>query len=163
MVELIDFPATVEALTGITPAHTHFGRSLLPVLAGETDEHRDAVFCEGGRLHGETHCMELESTAYQTPQGLYWPRLSLQRSEGPELGKAVMCRTKEFKYVRRLYETDELYDLRADPAELHNRIDDANAGRSSSLANVLAQLKGRLLTFYLETCDVVPHDADLRS
>ncbi len=37
------------------PGHTHFARSLLPVLAGETEEHRDAVVCEGGRLHGETH------------------------------------------------------------------------------------------------------------
>ena len=115
LVELVDFPATVEALTGIEPEHTHFGRSLLPLLAGETDEHRDAVFCEGGRLHGETHCMELESTSSQVPDGLYWPRVNLQTSEGPEHTKAVMCRTKDYKYVRRLYESDELYDLRADP------------------------------------------------
>jgi arylsulfatase A-like enzyme len=157
LVELTDFSATVEALTGIEPAHTHFGRSLLPVLAGETDEHRDAVFCEGGRLHGETHCMERESTAYQNPSGLYWPRLTLQSQEGPEHTKAVMCRTKELKYVRRLYEQDELYDLRADPGEQHNRIDDP------SLAGALAELKERLLTFYLETADVVPHDTDRRS
>ena len=156
MVELIDFPATVEALTGIALEHTHFGWSLLPVLAGETDEHRDAVFCEGGRLHGERHCMELESTSSQNPTGLYWPRMDMQRSEGPEHTKAVMCRTKDFKYVRRLYESDELYDLRADPVELHNRIDDP------ALAGVLIQLKERLLTFYLETCDVVPHDTDRR-
>jgi arylsulfatase A-like enzyme len=156
LVELIDFPATVEALTGIVPNHTHFGRSLLPVLAGETDAHRDAVFCEGGRLHGETHCMELESTSSQNPRGLYWPRMELQRSEGPAHTKAVMCRTRDFKYVRRLYESDELYDLCADPAELHNRIDDP------SLADVLARLRERLLTFYLETCDVVPHDTDRR-
>jgi arylsulfatase A-like enzyme len=156
MVELIDFPATVEALTGIEPQHTHFGRSLLPVLAGETDAHRDAVFCEGGRLHGEVHCMELESAQSQDPSGLYWPRLSLQAQEGPEHTKAVMCRTKEFKYVRRLYESDELYDLRADRGEEHNRIDDP------ALAPVLAGLKDRLLTFYLETCDVVPHDTDRR-
>ncbi|MCP3976232.1 MAG: DUF4976 domain-containing protein, partial [bacterium] len=70
--------------------------------------------------------------------------------------KAVMCRTKEFKYVRRLYESDELYDLRADPGELHNRIDDP------ALADTLAQLQERLLTFYMQTCDVVPHDADQR-
>lgn len=44
LVELIDFPATVEALLDLKPEHTHFGRSLLPLLAGETDEHRDAVF-----------------------------------------------------------------------------------------------------------------------
>jgi arylsulfatase A-like enzyme len=156
MVELIDFPATAEALTGIEPGHDHFGRSLLPVLAGETDAHRDAVFCEGGRRHGETQCMELESTGSQVPTGLYWPRVNLQTSEGPEHTKAVMCRTREFKYVRRLYESDELYDLRADPQELHNRIDDP------SLAGELARLKERLLTFYLETSDVVPHDTDQR-
>ena len=156
LVELIDVPATIEALTGIQPHHTHFGRSLLPILAGERDENRDAVFCEGGRLHGETHCMELESTAHQNPDGLYWPRLSLQREEGPEHTKAVMCRTRNFKYVRRLYESDELYDLRTDPHELHNRIDDP------SLAGTLAELKDRLLTFYLETGDIVPHDTDSR-
>jgi arylsulfatase A-like enzyme len=156
LVELIDFPATVEALTGIPPKHTHFGRSLLPVVAGETDEHRDAVFCEGGRLHGEVYAMELESVSSQNPEGLYWPRISLQRSEGPEHTKAVMCRTRDFKYVRRLYESDELYDLHHDPKELHNRIDDP------SLADVLARLRDRLLTFFLETADVVPHKADSR-
>ena len=158
LVELIDFPATVEALTGLEPEHTHFGRSLLPVIAGETDEHRDAVFCEGGRLHGETQAKELESTErYDHPEdSLYWPRLVLQHGDGPEHGKAIMCRTNEFKYVRRLYESDELYDLRADPGEVHNRIDDP------ALADVLAGLKERLLTHYLETCDVVPRDTDLR-
>jgi arylsulfatase A-like enzyme len=156
LVELIDFPATVEALTGVTPAHTHFGRSLLPVLAGQTEEHRDAVFCEGGRLHGETHCMELESTSTQNPSGLYWPRMEMQRSEGPEHSKAVMCRTHDLKYVRRLYESDELYDLRDDPSELDNRIDDP------AMTGVLAELKDRLLSFYLETGDVVPHDTDRR-
>jgi len=156
LVELIDFPATVEALTGITPTHTHFGRSLLPLLAEETDEHRDAVFCEGGRLHGERHCMELESADSQVPTGLYYPRVNLQTSEGPEHTKAAMCRTKRYKYVRRLYEEDELYDLYEDPGELHNRIGDP------ALKGVLAELKERMLTWYLETCDVVPHDPDSR-
>ncbi len=156
LVELIDFPATVEALTGIVPGHDHFGRSLLPVLAGETDAHRDAVFCEGGRLHGERQCMELESASSQVPTGLYWPRVQLQTSEGAEHTKAVMCRTHDYKYVRRLYEQDELYDLRVDPQELTNQVDDP------ALAGVLAQLKERLLTHYQETCDVVPHDTDRR-
>ncbi len=156
LVELIDFPATVEALAGITPAHTHFGRSLLPLIAGEADELRDAVFCEGGRLHGERHCMELESTSSQAPSGLYWPRVNLQSSEGPEHTKATMCRTREYKYVRRLYESDELYDLRADPRETVNRVEDP------ALAGVLAEMKERMLTFYQETCDAVPHETDER-
>jgi arylsulfatase A-like enzyme len=156
LVELVDFPATVEALCGLTPQHTHFGRSLLPLIAGETEIHREAVFSEGGRLPGERQAMELESADNQVPSGLYWPRLSLQAGDGPEHGKATMCRTRRYKYVRRLLETDELYDLEADPQELHNRIHDP------SLAGVLRELQDRLLTFYQETCDVVPFDADQR-
>lgn len=155
LVELVDFRATVEALTGLQPGHTHFGRSLLPIIAGQSQEHRDAVFCEGGRIHGETHCMELESA--HDRDALYWPRLSLQLSEGPEHTKAVMCRTHRYKYVRRLYEQDELYDLQEDPYELHNRVDDP------ALSSVLAQLQQRLLDFFLETGDVVPHNPDSRA
>jgi arylsulfatase A-like enzyme len=156
LVELVDLRATIEALTGLEPGHTHFGRSLLPLIAGETDEHRDAVFCEGGRIHGETHCMELESSSNQNPQGLYWPRVGLQSSEGPEHTKAVMCRTKTHKYVRRLYEKDELYDMAVDPQELRNQID------NPAYAEVLATLQDRLLTFFLETGDEVRHEPDRR-
>lgn len=157
LVELIDFPATVEALTGMAPRHTHFGRSLLPVLAGETDVHRDAVFCEGGRLLSEQHTREMESVSDgHGEQSLYWPRIKRQIADGPEHGKGVMCRTRDYKYVRRLAESDELYDLRADPRELQNRIGDPK------LAPVLAELKDRMLTFFLETGDAVPFDADRR-
>ncbi|OQB12679.1 MAG: Arylsulfatase [Firmicutes bacterium ADurb.Bin193] len=158
LVELIDFPATVEDLTGIKPKHTHFGRSLLPLITGEKDEHRDAVFCEGGRLHGEEHCKEKEGPArYPTNEvSLYWTRIQWQVADGPEHGKGVMIRTKDYKYVHRLYESDELYDLKADPMELHNRIDD------ESLSGVLAELKNRLMRFYLETNDVVPFRIDAR-
>ena len=156
LVELVDFPATVEDLAGLEPRHTHFGRSLLPLLAGATDEHRDAVFCEGGRLHGEEHCMEKESTSFQNPDGLYWPRLSLQRSEGPEHTKAVMCRTRRLKYVARLYESDELYDLETDPGETRNLAADP------AYAQRLAAMKDRLMRFMIETADAVPHDPDRR-
>ncbi|MFS0726714.1 sulfatase-like hydrolase/transferase [Paenibacillus sp. 1P07SE] len=154
LVELIDFPATVEALLGIVPEHTHYGRSLLPVIAGETAEHRDAVFCEGGRLREEAHCKESQSL--ETTDSLYWPRLSLQQLDSAEHGKAVMCRSKRYKYIRRLYETDELYDLESDPQELRNRIDDP------ALAEVALAMKERLLTFYLETADAVPFQEDRR-
>ena len=157
LVELVDFPITVEDLLGLTPRHTHFGRSLRPVIAGETAEHRDAVFAEGGRLHDEEHCKELEyAPGHQDPTDWYYPRLILQAGDGPEHTKAVMCRTRDYKYVYRLYESDELYDLRDDPQELHNRIDDAG------LAGVLAELRLRLLRFFVETGDVVPHAPDSR-
>jgi arylsulfatase A-like enzyme len=155
LVELIDFPATVEAMTGIAPTHDHFGKSLLDLIAGKTTEHRDAVFCEGGRRHGETQAMERGSN--QTPLKQYWPRVGLQCGEGPEHSKAVMCRTRDFKYNRRLYESDELYDLRNDPGETRNLIDDP------AHRDTLLTMKERTLQFLFETGDVVPIDEDRRS
>jgi arylsulfatase A-like enzyme len=157
MVELIDIIATVEELTGIAPDYTHFGRSLLPIIAGDTDVGRDAVFCEGGRLAGEDHAKELDSPGSHDQLNLYWPRVGLQAESDVAHTKAVMCRTPDHKYVRRLYEQDELYDLNADPGELCNRIDDPD------YTEVVDQLKDRLLTHFLDTADVVPHRADLRN
>ena len=58
LVELIDFSETVYDLTNITPSYSRFGKSLIPLIEGDTEFHRDAVFCEGGRLYGEKHAME---------------------------------------------------------------------------------------------------------
>ncbi|MEE4193638.1 MAG: sulfatase-like hydrolase/transferase [Anaerolineae bacterium] len=156
LVELVDFSATVYDLLGIDPGYDHFGRSLLPVLAG-AETHRDAVFCEGGRRKGETQAMELESTSMLNPDGLYYPRVGLQAvDDRPYHSKAAMCRTNDFKYTLRLYEQDELYDLCKDPGETTNVINDP------VYAAVARQLKDRLLLWYMETCDVVPRDTDLR-
>ncbi len=153
LVELLDLVATVEELAGLPREYTHFSKSLLPVIAGKADQHREAVFSEGGRNRGERQAMELES-----PQGkdfLYWPRMSLQsQDDGPEHTKATMIRMDRYKYVHRLYELDELYDLQADPAELDNRIADP------TMIEVLANLREKLLDFYLETADFVPMTAD---
>ncbi|OPY93101.1 MAG: Choline-sulfatase [Syntrophaceae bacterium PtaU1.Bin231] len=157
MVELIDFTETVYALTGIEPGYDRFGKSLLPLLRNDRDDFRDAVFCEGGRLKGEVQAMERDSTSADDPAGLYWPRCSLQISdEQPWHGKAVMCRTQTHKYVYRLYEKDELYDLQADPGEEYNLIDDP---RYREIATVL---KERTLRWMVETADVVPRKTDRR-
>jgi arylsulfatase A-like enzyme len=154
LVELVDMPATVEAFTGVAPRHTHFGRSLLPLLAGGL-MHRDAVFCEGGRLKGEDHCAETGAPEVYTEENLYWPRVGLQ-DRMPEHTKAVMCRTENLKYVRRVYEKDELYDLRSDPGETRNLIDDP------AMRNSASRMRDRLLTFFLQTGDAVPHDFNKR-
>jgi arylsulfatase A-like enzyme len=160
LVELVDFAATVYDLTGVDPGYDHFGKSLLPLLAGETEEHRDAAFCEGGRRVGETQAMELESASGRAGNdgtGLYSPRLRLQTTDdGTCHSKAAMCRTKTHKYVMRLYEQDELYDLEKDPLEERNVI------AEPAYATMRATLKKRLLRWYMETCDVVPQVTDRR-
>jgi arylsulfatase A-like enzyme len=151
LVELVDLPATVAAMAGISLDYVQFGKSLLPVLAGET-VHKDAVFCEGGRLHGETQAME----AGHGPEFPYWPRLDTQCQEGPEHTKACMIRMGNIKYVMRLYEEDELYDLEKDPMELENRIHD------ESYADIVLKMKLRMLQYYMETADWVPNRKDRR-
>ncbi len=156
LVELVDFTATAYEWAGIKPDYDQFGRALSGLIAGVDDEHRDAVFCEGGRRIGEEQAMEKDSPSFYDPTGLYWPRVQLQGSEAGEHSKATMCRTRDHKYVRRLYESDELYDLRRDPGELENRIDDP------AYAAILSDLRERMLTWYQTTCDVVPYKTDVR-
>jgi arylsulfatase A-like enzyme len=101
--------------------------------------------------------MELESTSALNPSGLYYPRVSLQTTdERPYHGKAVMCRTQTHKYVKRLYEQDELYDLTNDPSEQYSLIDDPEN------ASLLHQFNQMISDWYLETCDWVPPKPDKR-
>ena len=159
LVELVDFPATVYDLAGIDCGYWHFGRSLAGLLGDPHADHRDAVFCEGGRLADEVQASERQSLAAGTPLGLYSPRVTLQVDESTPLRhtKAAMCRTQRFKYVRRAFETDEFYDLQADPGETRNLIGNAE------YRNEVLELKERMLAWYMETCDVVPLETDRRN
>lgn len=152
LAELVDLTATVSEMAGIKLDYVQFGKSLLPVLAG-SDEHKDAVFCEGGRVAGERPAMEL---GHDDPRDMYWPRISTQHIEGPNHTKATMIRMGNLKYVMRLYETDELYDLEKDPDETINFIDDP------AYAQDLCRLKMRMLEWYQATTDWVPNRKDAR-
>ena len=85
---------------------------------------------------------------------IYWPRLSTQCMEGPEHTKAVMVRDCRYKYVYRLYEEDQLFDLENDREELKNL-----AGEPG-YELVERKLKDRLLRFLVETGDFVPNRKD---
>ncbi|MCD8028461.1 MAG: sulfatase-like hydrolase/transferase [Erysipelotrichaceae bacterium] len=151
LAELLNLPATIADIASIKLSYTQFGKSLMHVVAGD-DTHKEAVFCEGGRIHGETQCME----GGHSPDSPYWPRLSTQSQEGPEHTKAVMCRIGNIKYTLRLYETDELYDLDNDPYELTNEID------NPKYQNIIPLFKEKILEYYMSTTDVVPMKEDIR-
>ena len=162
LVELVDLPATIYDLAGAGCGYWHFGRSLLPPLGNANIPHRDAVFCEGGRLAGETQASERESWARGGALGLYAPRIELQvqeakRGEPLPHTKAAMCRTSRYKYIRRAFETDEFYDLAEDPGETRNKIAEPNCQAQ------IAALRERMLSWYMETCDVVPLTTDQRN
>lgn len=156
LVELVDFYATVADFSGLPDTHTCFGRSLRPLLADAQGEFRDAVFSEGGRLAGELHCMDTGNGRMVSPQNEYYPRLYQQTQDTPAHTKATMCRTQDYKYVCRAYESDEFYDLRTDPYEQDNRIEDP------ACREIILQMKERMLKWYQETCDVVPYRLNQR-
>ncbi len=158
MIELIDLSATVEQLAGITPEHTHFGMSLLPIATGESSVLRDAVFCEGGRLPGEEQAKELGPDGeLRDPHNLYYSRMYFQQGDGIEHHKATMCRTPHYKYIQRLSESDAFYDLDNDPFEQHNLIDHPDWQTQINAHRL------RMLQWYQQTCDVVPPKQDERN
>ena len=154
LVELVDFPATVYDMVGIQPKYTHFGRSLVPLIHNPSTNHRDAVFTEGGRCENEYHCTESEDC--DDPENLYAPRTRIQREDHTAHGKAVMCRTHQYKLIMRLYESDEFYDLEKDPDECINRINDP------IYASERNHLYQRTLRHLLETGDIVPQTTQAR-
>jgi len=157
MVELIDIAGTIYDYANIEPSYWHFGRSLKNFINQNVNSHREEVFSEGGRLRLEKQASEYESLKLK--HNLYYPRVSLQSNEDQSLmhTKATMCRTQKFKYIKRAYEKDEFYDLQNDPGEINNLID--NKKYSDEIKN----LKNKMLSWYQETCDVVPLKGDDRN
>lgn len=157
MAELVDFYATVLDYAGVPSSHSHFGRSLAPVVADRTVTLRDAVFCEGGRLASESHCSESADPQVENAFrfSIMWPRYAAQFDDAAH-GKGTMIRTEGWKYIHRAGGDCELYDLAADPEER------CNCAQNPELAPLIRQLQLRMLDWYQETCDVVPFQRDQR-
>ncbi len=122
LVEAIDLAPTFLELAGGEPApHRLEGRSLMPLLHGvEVDQWRDAVFSEFDYAlrHARRHL-----------------------GVAPDAARGYMVRTERWKYA--LYEgfRPQLFDLAADPAELHDLGDDP------AHAATRAELHERLFTW----------------
>lgn len=157
MTELVDFYATVMDIADVRPNHTHFGKSLLPVLADPSAVHREWVFCEGGRMPGERHCDEYHEFGENGPSTAipYWPKLIAQTDDDAH-AKGIMMRSSKYKYISRSVGKDEFYDLEKDPDERKNRIDE------KEYIKVIQEAQGIMLKWLQGTCDIVPYEYDHR-
>jgi hypothetical protein len=72
------------------------------------------------------------------------------------LGKAVSVRTRQWTYIYRRRESDELYDRLADPRETVNLIGDAKH------SEIERQLRNKILEWLVDTSDVIPWEEDPR-
>ena len=121
MVELIDIVPTVLEFCGIDIPERVQGRSLVPVLRGQTTRHRDHVIVEYS---------ENEEAMIRTPRWkLIYTTGNRRRQDGYETGRDVPDEQK----VR-------LYDLENDPEEFHNLANEPRqAERVERLLSELAQ------------------------
>lgn len=149
--ELVDLLPTIVEMSGMEPGYVMYGKSLLHVLAGDS-EHKDAVFCEGGRPDGDAYAKE---SGHEDPHDPYWPRLSVQQMDGPH-ARATMIRMGNLKYTMRMHGKDELYDLSSDPDEIINQID------NPVYAQDILKMKLRMLEWYQQTADCIPSRKDSR-
>ena len=115
LVSNIDLGPTLLDAAGAAPYPRADGRSLLPLVRGETSDWREDLMCES-HGHGE-------------------PVISRLLVRG------------DYRYIATPDDTDELYDLRADPYQLRNLIGDA------AHSGILADLRERLRRWQHETDD----------
>lgn len=154
LVELVDIQATIYDLAEIEYQEVQFGRSLKSIIKGDVDEHREFVHCEGGRT-------ELDGSyahdAGHTKESEYWAR-TIEQTQMPKHTKAIMTRSQNYKYVYRLYEEDEFYDLKMDKQERNNII----TSNQRKYDNIIMEHKMATLEHMVYTSDFVPNRHDKR-
>ena len=120
-VECVDVVPTILDALGIPiPSHRIEGRSLLPLLQGQTPPWRDFVYAE-------------------LDYGFKQARERLGRH--PQQCRAFSLRTATHRYVNWLDLPEQLYDLRCDPDQFED------LGQDTGTAALRSQLRDQLLDF----------------
>jgi choline-sulfatase len=154
-VELYDVMATCLELAGIEPRHTHFARSLMPQVRGQSGDANRAVFCEGGYNMNEPQTFE-PMTFIKSDRDIYAPKVKLQNEHPETVTRATMIQTSRYKLVMRPDGVSEFYDREKDPRELYNVYGDR------TYATAQQDLQMRMLEWFVRTGDVAPKQHDAR-
>ncbi|AOA57880.1 sulfatase-like hydrolase/transferase [Acinetobacter larvae] len=143
LIELIDVFPTLLELAGIESKHRHYGKSFKALLSNPEQQHRHAVFSEGGFNCNEKDILE-------DPPYPYDLKGKIQHMNPKLVGKVACIRTQHWSYVWRLYEQHELYDRCEDPHETTNLID------QPEYIEIIHHLRDQLLQWLIETEDEIP-------
>jgi choline-sulfatase len=168
-VELQDIAITTAELAGYELKHTQFGRSLVPQLKGAAGDPDRYVYAEGGYdLPGDYVAFEFNGgheghkgydpkPMITNPEHIYYPKTHQQEVQPESICRSIMVRSSAYKLIRRTKDISELYDMKKDPTESVNLIDDP------AYSDVQAKLNENLLQWMIATSDVLPYDRDHRS
>jgi arylsulfatase A-like enzyme len=120
-VESVDLVPTVLDMLGLPiPSHRIEGRSLKPLLEGARPQWREFTYSE-------------------LDYGFREARRILAKT--PQQARAFSLRTPRWRYVYWLDEPEQLWDLDADPQQMHD------LGRAASHEAVRAEMRGALADF----------------
>lgn len=144
-----DLAPTLLGLLGYAADWPHHGHDLRPLLRGEVEAVRDAVFAEGG------HEREMRGR-FERPPRATGKQLTYEKCPDA-MARARMIRTDRYKLVIRETGDHELYDLDVDRWELDNRYADP------ALAGVRATLMERMLRWSLATDPDRPFQASVHA
>ena len=126
-----DLASTIAELAGVTPGLTMDGRSLMPILQGQSPAFRNAFLVE-----------QFDGSLDTTPIGAGLADFPVP--ESPSMSIRMLNPARLYTIYDTFYTTDpvngqELYDLLADPYQVHNLAQDpARAGEIQQFQNALA-------------------------
>ncbi|NIK67292.1 sulfatase-like hydrolase/transferase [Paenibacillus sp. BK720] len=146
MTENIDLAPTLLELCGLDAQDWMQGKSLYKLLMGETDSHKEEVFCEGGVEESAlTRTVMLDSEDHKKRQPNYHWKQQLIVDYPWTIYRAKMIRTRHWKLVYRINGIKELYDLLEDPLELRD------VAHLSENKEIVSELIERLLNWTVRT------------
>lgn len=149
--ENIDCMPTILEGLGIPLPYGIQGESLMPLILGEKEQHKEYVFAEGGH---EPELLEIDIPPEKHNSVIvgYMKKATLRNIRPESLCKSKMIRTKDKKLVYRTSGEHELYDLVNDPEEMHNIYNDPEQ------KNYIADLTEKLLMHLIKTEQNLPLD-----
>lgn len=146
----VDFAPTLFDALGIEPPGGYQGVSLLPLVTGERERVRDAVFGEINyhAAYQPERCVRTERWKYVRRFNHRTRRVLPNCDESPS--KSLLL---DHGWGDQPVAEEELFDTALDPEERRNLLDAEGQPRHASHRDTVAQMRHRLLTWMEETED----------
>lgn len=153
MAEMVDLVPTLLQFGGVNETYQHYGLSLVDAMNAMSNgtilSHKDYAYTEGGFLIEDEPLLEQGPYPYDI-------KGALQHDDPSIVGMTLGVRSKDFTYVYRLYEADELYDRKSNISERHNLAEEPR------YADIRNEMRNVALKWFLATPGTIPWYRDDR-